>query len=302
MRVILVSLGLVVLVWVVLRASDRWYARRIERQQQAWSETIERDAEGIRAGFAPWSLGEGGTALLFIPGFAGAPSLYQRMAPALAERGYACRAMRLPGFGDPFDRAATVTAADWLEAVERELDGLRAEHDEVWLVGHSLGAALALQVVQSDPDRAAGVVLLAPLIEVSGRRSPVLPPARWYAIGRRLFKSTAMLESNFPLDLQDESAGPLVQRDRFIPINLYHAVFDTLDGLPRPEDFALPVLMMVAPGDAIADPAAAQAWFERLPVAHRHLQVETDAGHVLPLDTGWDRRVQEIDDFIRSAP
>jgi alpha-beta hydrolase superfamily lysophospholipase len=301
MRMLLVILGLMLLVWLAVRVTDRWYARRIERQYQAWSTTIDRDADGIRAGFAPWSLGEGETALLFIPGFAGAPSLYQRMAPALAERGYTCRAMQLPGFGDPFQHAAAVTAADWLDAVERERDGLRAEHDEVWLVGHSLGAALALHVVHADPARTAGVVLLAPLIEVSGRRSPVLPPARWYAIGRRLFKRTPMLESNFPLDLQDASAGPLVQRDRFIPINLYHAVFDTLEGLPPPEDFPLPVLVMIAPEDAIADPRAAQAWFERLSVSHRRLHVETDAGHVLPLDAGWERRVQEIDDFIQSA-
>jgi len=88
---------------------------------------------------------------------------FRKLLPALARRGVAAIALDLRGHGmshKPTDLAA-YTASALRVFVERVLDALQIER--VSLVGHSLGAAVALDVVFAAPERVRWLTLLNPV-------------------------------------------------------------------------------------------------------------------------------------------
>ncbi len=290
---------LAVLALLLVRLADHIYAWRVEQRYAEWEASVERDADGVRTGFEPFKAGEGAVGILFVHGFAGSPSLYRYFVPYFAEHGFACRAIRLPGFGETVDRAAEVRRADWVRAVRSAALEMRAEHETVWIVAHSLGGTVALRALQADAALADGLVLLAPLLEVSDARSPILEPEEWFAVGEFLVAESDVLESIFPIDAHDPRVREKEERDLFIPLDLYSELFALLDDLDAgPADVDIPVMMVLSKRDKIVDSDAAEAWFTALTNEANRLLVVEPAGHVLPLDTGWDSLLTEIKDYV----
>ena len=222
---------------------SRWIASRMTRQEQS----IRRDATGLRTGCEAFTLGTGSTAILFIHGFADTPAVFHPMAADLAARGFTCRAMRLPGAGMPVGISRTITRAMWEDEVRREIADLQKTHGRVWLAGHSMGGALAARIAFSQADSVAGVILLAPLFEVSGRRAPLLPARNWFELGRRALVFTETLELAFPRDVHNETARQFDMRDEFLPLNIYQQTFELADAAKEcAPHIRQPVLMVVS--------------------------------------------------------
>lgn len=266
-------------------------ARHLER-------TVARDAAGVRLGAQPYEVGEGEVALLMVHGFASSPAVFQRMAPVLAEHGYRCRVMRLPGFGEPLG-GARYDVAEWRSKLEAEVQQLRASSREVWLVGHSMGATLALDHVLRG-GRVDGVVLVTPLIEVAGARSILMPPRRWFELGRRIWPDQALIETAFPVDLHEPVPGMEELRDRYLPVAAYAGMFALVDRVAgRAREINCPVLMAVAPADLVVDSKAATAYFSGLGTRHKRLLTLANSGHVAPLDRDWRGLVNAIEQFTQ---
>lgn len=269
-------------------------ARHLER-------TVARDAAGVRLGAQPFEVGEGEVALLMVHGFASSPAVFQRMAPVLAERGYRCRVMRLPGFGEPLG-TSNYDVADWRKRLEEEVRMLRASSRQVWLIGHSMGATLVLDHVLRGGE-VDGVVLVTPLIEVSGARSILLPPRRWFELGRRIWPEQALIETAFPVDLHESVPGLDELRDRYLPVAAYAGMFALVDQVAgHAGDIRCPVLMAVAPDDLVVDTEAATAYFSGLGANRKHLLTMANSGHVAPLDRDWRRLVNAIEHFTQEKP
>jgi carboxylesterase len=288
-----------VVVWL---AGDAFYAVRVERRLAAWEAGVQRGPDGVRVGCEAFSVGEGDIALLLIHGFADAPAVFRPLAAAWAEDGFACRAMRLPGFAEPMAAYRGTSLEAWKAAVTAEAEALRRTHREVWMVGHSTGAALAVAVLLADPGLADGVIMLAPLFAVSGERSPVLSPEGWFHIGRRIFRRTDVLENEFPLVARDPSAADYPYRDRFVPMNVHRDLFRLMDELEsRASEVTHPVWMAVAAADLVIDTQVALAFFEALGSTRSGKVVLQDSGHVIPIDAAWPRVAREAAAFIRGG-
>ena len=267
---------------------------------RAWSRerSVVRDAAGIRAGAQAFTLGEGEVTLLMVHGFASSPAVFQRMAPALAERGYRCRVMRLPGFGE-WPGSPNFSLASWRAALDAEVQAARASSREVWLVGHSMGGTLALDHVLRG-GAVEGVVLVTPLIQVSDKRSILLPPRQWFDLGQRLWPEAALIETAFPVDIHDPLPGLDEKRDLYLPVVAYREMFAAVDHITgRADAVPCPVLMAVAPRDLVVDSLAATAYFADLAVEQKELLVMPESGHVLPMDRGWRELVGAVDSFVQ---
>src|SRR5947209_10805936 len=165
--------------WV---GGDLLYSLVVGHLYRRWEGGIERDADGVRLGCREFTLGEGKDAVLLVHGFGDSPAIFRRIAPALAAKGFACHALRLPQFALPMSRYRTTSASRWRDAVRSAVADLRRRHRRVFLLAHSLGAAVAVEAV-AGPDAAVdGLALLAPLFDVSGARSPLLPARAWYRL------------------------------------------------------------------------------------------------------------------------
>ena len=281
-------------------SADYAYSRAVAAHAARWEARQARGADGVRLDCAGFTCGTGRVALLLVHGFGSSPAVFRPWAEELAARGFTCRAMRLPGFGEPLDAARGATADAWRRAVDAEIDALRRGHDEVWLVGHSMGATLCAEAAARRPDDVAGVVLLAPLFGVSSRRSLGVPPERLFGL-RRVLQYTDVFETCFPIDADDPAVAHLEARDRFVPLNIYTSMFEVMRaGRGLAPRLRGPVFMAAAVRDRVVDLRAARRFAAELGPGVRYREVEP-AGHVLPLDTGWRALCGEVEAFIRGA-
>jgi alpha-beta hydrolase superfamily lysophospholipase len=276
------------------------YSRVVEHRCQAWEAGMNWSADGVRAGCEPFALGKGPPTLLLVHGFGDNPAVWGPLARDWAARGYHCRAMRVPGFGDRLEARCKIDLEVWQDSLAGEVRALRGEAGEVWLVAHSLGAALAIRHALDHPGEVAGLALMAPLLRVSDRRSPVLGARAWF---RLLGRHIPVAESPFPEDLFLEPPAGRPAVERFISANIYAALFELLDEIgPRAGQLRVPLWLATSPADQVADPQAAAAWFDATAASPRRRLVEAaGSGHVLPLDRDANWLADEVDRFIRGS-
>jgi len=279
------------------------YSRIVDYRCSKWEASVRRDTTGLREGFEPYTVGDGRTAVLLIHGFGASPAIFHKMAPALAARGYRCRVMRLPGYGMPPEEFAKVSRATWLAAIDREVRALAKDADHVWIVGHSMGASLGVDYLLEFPGQAEGIALLTPLMGVSSARSPLIPPRALFEVGRHIFRPDDLLECSFTADLHTNERVQLEDRDLFTPFAIYTELFSLMDTISsRAADFKTPMLMVLSREDKVVDYRAAERYFNAAHSSPKEIYYVRDAGHIVPIDNGWDDVVRQIDSFIRDCP
>jgi esterase/lipase len=290
--------GLLAVLPAIWPCLDLGYALVTQQRYASWEVAIKRDADGVRDGCREFTAGNGQRALLFIHGFGDSPAVFQRMAPALAARGFTCRAMRLPHFATPLESYRQTTAAQWRQAVLAELRALRASHTHVGIVAHSLGAAITLDCLAEAGEQADAVVFLAPLVEVSAQHSPLLPPRTWQRVLDYALVFTDYVSLPVEPDLADRSAAASWKGDVFVPLGVFREMFDLVDrNRLRGPVIRQPLYVALAEHDGVIDNQAAEHLFAACPSQRKQLRYVTGAGHVLPLDRGWESLVDDIARF-----
>ncbi len=275
-----------------------WIAARRAR----WERGQRRGPDGVREEAHAFACGEGDTALLCIHGFADIPPLFRAMAQDLTAGGAIhCRAMRLPGAGEPLARAARVTLADWLAAIASEARALRRRHARLWLLGHSLGGALALATVLHEPGLADGIALLAPMLRVSRARSPLLPPHLWFRMAQATFLFSRTFESCFSSEVV-AAAGGSYRRDRFIPFATYRNLFALAKWLqPRASLLSLPLCARLVAEDKVVDTPAAARWLAATASQRRDIRVLSGGDHAIPTGPSWNEVTAELRSFMLTS-
>lgn len=141
------------------------------------------DVVKIIEGAEAFELGEGPVGALLVHGFTGSPHSMRGVGEYLAARGIAVKAPLLPGHGTRWEDLNIPRIEDWVDTVETAFHEMAAEHDEVFVVALSFGAALALDLAGRYPDRVAGIVTLAGLVQTKD-------PRRFFApVIKRLVRS-----------------------------------------------------------------------------------------------------------------
>lgn len=105
-------------------------------------------------------------ATLFVHGICGHYSQFAGL-PDIAARFGTSETFLLPGHGGAFSTLLKTGVDDWLGDVDQRLDRLSRSHDEVILVGHSLGALLSLYAAYKNPFRVKRIFLWAAPLGIS---------------------------------------------------------------------------------------------------------------------------------------
>jgi len=109
-----------------------------------------------------------GVFCLLVHGFNGEPAELRELAGVLHEAGYATRRLLLPGHGASVYDFAAHGWDDWFAATKRATEQALMRYEQVFVIGHSLGAALSLAVAAVEPE-VAGVVALCPPVRLDSR-------------------------------------------------------------------------------------------------------------------------------------
>ncbi|MGH2749042.1 MAG: alpha/beta hydrolase [Actinomycetota bacterium] len=242
----------------------------------------------ILEGAEEFTLGDGPTGVVLVHGFTSSPQNMRLLGDHLAERGIAVVAPRLPGHGTTWQDLNTRTASEWIQTVEDAFLKAAAERDEVFLVGLSFGAALALELAARYPDRVAGVVTLAGLVQTRD-------PRRFFA---RVIKRVAKSLPGVGNDIADPEGREIVY-DR-LPTGAAHQMLKTIKrarlALPA---VRCPVLIMHGRGDHTVPPWNATVIHDTVSSDDKELVWLERSYHVVTLDHDRDEVFERTYDFIK---
>jgi len=169
------------------------------------------------------------------------------------------------------------------------------------LVGHSLGGALSLRTALDVGDRLEGVVLVAPAIDVSETRSPLLPIRVWQRIAESILVFVPATASPFGVETKDPDDEPYPYRTPFTPRRVIAQTIGLIDRNAADSDkLDVPLMVAVVPDDVVVDPVATERWYERVE-APRKVRFEANrSAHPLPRDLDAPDLCRAIDEFVRS--
>ncbi len=156
----------------------------------------------IMRGAEPFYFKGDSVGCLLIHGFTGTPKEMRWLGERLAADGRTVLGVRLRGHATCLEDMNTTRWPDWYESAVEGYRQLRAECEQVFAIGLSLGGALALQLAANEnPD---GLVVMATPLHVRNWRITVLRPFRrwipYWPKGESDMQDKAMMAAHLEYD------------------------------------------------------------------------------------------------------
>jgi len=106
-------------------------------------------------------------AVIFIHGFMGSPNQFTDLADAVYDNGCSCTSILLPGHGVSTGEFVKFGISDWECHLQNEIDRVKHDYKEIFLVGHSMGGLLALNASLIKENNISGVVLISTPLKIN---------------------------------------------------------------------------------------------------------------------------------------
>jgi carboxylesterase len=129
----------------------------------------------VQPGCEPFAFDGGKVGALLQHGFTGSPYSMRPWGEYLAGHGLTVLGPRLPGHGTRWQEANLTRWEDWYGETERAFDTLRGTCDQVFVMGLSMGATLALRLAEEKGDDLAGVVTVNASLLTLRKDAKLLP-------------------------------------------------------------------------------------------------------------------------------
>ena len=176
----------------------------------------------------------------------------------------------------------------WVDDALEVLDA--AGSRRATLIGHSLGATIAIDLALTHPDRVAGLVLIGPAI--SGMKM-TLPPAEYAEFMAALQKGDlaaagdALGRTPVARMFGDSSRREAVRASLRENVRLFRVSREWLKPIDPPafgrlEQISVPTLALWGASDPTDSPEAGRALRKRVP--HAEGEIIPQCGHLMPLD------------------
>ncbi|GMV08490.1 MAG TPA: alpha/beta hydrolase [Gemmatimonadaceae bacterium] len=275
---------------VTLAGVRRRHART--RAEGAWRLAHPVAADGIVPGAGAIALDGGARAVLLLHGFGDTPQTLRRQALALHATGWTVRAPLLPGHGRTLEAFRASDAAAWTGAARAAYESLCRVHEQVAVVGLSMGGAIAVQLSAGQRPPSA-LVLLAPYLEVGGRGR----------LWTSLWPLWSLWRAWIPSDPASSIRDPLARGES---LGYGHASPRLLRELRRVVDWAraasgrvrAPTLAVFSQHDYRITPDAALRGFARLGSREKELRWVQNSGHVITVDLDADEVTRWVVDWL----
>lgn len=227
---------------------------------------------------------------LLLHGFMGSPASTRPMAQWLAQQGITCHCPLLPGHGHLPYQIHGYTLREWLQEAEEGLQTLRQWADQIFIVGHSMGAVLAAHLAHIHTD-IHGLILLAPLYDVPDKRiklawlgkyvMPYFRPLKRKDVDREVFVGR-VLDFDPTIDVDDPSLQDWLVEASRIPLSaVAEMVRAAKKGRKLWHKLHLPILIMQGGKDPAVNPGNAEKVFSLLPTGDKEMKLFPNVGHEL---------------------
>lgn len=233
-----------------------------------------------------WQQTNSKAVIVIVHGLKDHSSRYAWTVPHFLQHGYDVYAFDLRGHAhSKGERVYVESFTDYVTDLELFLARVkRAEPGKpVFLLGHSMGAAIVTRYVQTHPGGVQGVALSAGALKV-GEPAIVVGSSR-------LLAKLAPRAPLFQLDLDDFSRDPQVvaasKADPLVaqggaPVHTAVQIIDAIAALQaQAPDIMLPVFFMHGTADTITPPEGSQALYARIPSPQKSMKLYEGLAHDL---------------------
>ncbi len=241
----------------------------------------------VLPGAEPYTAAGGDVGVLVVHGFTGNPSSMRPLAERLAEAGFAVQLPRLPGHGTSWRQLQRTRWPDWVREARAALTILRAHTERQLVVGLSMGATIALHLLETQTTLAGGV-LINPAVDPADPRLRALPAVKW------LVPSLRGLGNDIAKPGADEQPYERVPLKALASlVELQRSVREHLDAVHQP------LLVLTSAQDHVVDPAESRLVVERVASTDvTHVTLERSY-HVATLDYDADEIAERTIRFAR---
>ena len=243
----------------------------------------------VMPGAEPFFHSGGSTGVLLCHGFTGSPGTLRPWADYLAEAGLTVSVPRLPGHGTTWQEMARTRWEDWYAEIDRAYEELRGQTGEIFVMGLSIGACLALRLAEQRGEQVAGLVLVNPSITADTRLFLLAPVLKFAVPSLKGIGS----------DIKKEGAHEL-SYDR-VPVRAA-ASLPQLWRLTKERlgDVTQPVLAYYSTADHVVGPASMRILREALPAGQLTARELGNSYHVATLDNDADEIFAGSLEFVRA--
>ena len=247
--------------------------------------------------------------LLLLHGFMVTPGSARPMAERLHKQfGLLTHAPLLSGHGELPNKLHKVTHANWLAEAEAACREMSKSVEQIFIVGHSMGAVLAAHLALQVPS-VAGLILFAPVYHLPDRRlrwlrtlSPLLPWLSPYRIKKlRPLIRERVLDFDPTVDFDDPNNQAWLREVTRLPTSGLVAMVNLVEyGQPIWARIRLPVVLFQGKRDRAIKPAQQRVVFEQIGSTNKTFH-HLDGGHELmrPIDLVHEQVWQETAVFLQ---
>lgn len=286
-----------------------------------YGEPEERDFYGIERGrggftgsgglnlFEHWwrPAGESRATVVLVHGLKDHGARYAHVGEWLARRGYAVHALDLRGHGESGGERFFVESFDeYVEDLGAFVQRVRVSGNPsgkpLFLLGHSMGGAVASLFVLDRGPELGGLVLSAPALEPSQGVSPLL--IRLSGIVSRLFPHAPVTKvdvralSHLPEVIQAARKDPL-SGDRPAPARTGHEILRAMGRIrARAREMSVPMLVLHGTEDRLTNPKGSERLFELASSGDKELKLYEGLYHEILNEPGWERTLGEISSWL----
>ncbi|MDQ3985721.1 MAG: alpha/beta fold hydrolase [Actinomycetota bacterium] len=242
----------------------------------------------ILEGAEEFELGSGPVGALLVHGFTGSPQGMRALGEYLADNGIAVVGVRLPGHGTTWQELNTKSHEDWTAAVEDGYDRLAAKSEEIFIVGLSFGASLALNFAAKNPHRVKGLVLLASWVMTKD-------PRRFLAPFIRLVLQSLPGAGN---DIADPEQREIVYER--VPTRAAYSMLKFTKGVRKSlSSVRCPALLIHSHNDHTAHPDNAPLIHDAIGSTDKEIVWVDGSYHVITVDVDRDEIYRRTLEFIK---
>lgn len=250
-----------------------------------------------------WWLTEGETraAVVLVHGLKDHSARYDYVGEWLAGRGYAVYALDLRGHGESEgERFFVETFDEYVEDLAMFLDRVREKEKgrPLFLIGHSMGGAVASLFVLNRRSDLKGLVLTAPALEPSENVSPIL--IRLSGLISRFFPKAPVTKvdikslSHLPEVIEAARKDPLSD-ERPAPARTGYEILRAMSRIrERVAEISIPFLVMHGTEDRLTNPRGSENFFKRAGSGDRTIKLYEGLYHEILNEPERDQVLEDI--------